>query len=64
MGRIICNQGVSRIMGGLTECHELKMIEIIAWVVAAVSVLATIPVLMNAGKRCKAQVERKTRPNV
>jgi len=37
----------------MTECHELKIIEIIAWVLAGVSVLATIPVLMNATKRRK-----------
>jgi len=59
-GTIICNQGMGRIKGGLTECHELKIIEIIAWVLAGVSVLACIPVLMQAGKRRKRQAERKT----
>ena len=59
-GTIMCNQGVGRIKGGLTECHELKIIEIIAWVLAGVSVLATIPVLMNAAKRRKMQADRKT----
>ena len=59
-GTILCNQGVGRIKGGLTECHELKIIEIIAWVLAAVSVLACIPVLMQAAKRRKRQAERKT----
>lgn len=59
-GTIICNQGVGRIKGGLTECHELKIIEIIAWVLAGVSVLASIPVVMNATKRRKMQAERKT----
>jgi hypothetical protein len=38
----------------------LKIIEIIAWVLAAVSVIATIPVVMEAGKRRKTQAERKT----
>ena len=51
---IICNQGIGSPKGGMTECHELKIIEVIAWVLAGVSVLATIPVLMNATKRHKA----------
>ena len=59
-GVIICNQGVGGIKGGLTECHELKIIEILAWVLAGVSVLATIPVLMNATKRRKMERKRKT----
>lgn len=59
-GIIICNQGVGNIRGGLTECHELKIIEIIAWVLAGVSILATIPVVMNAMKRRNRQAERKT----
>ena len=63
-GVIICNQGVGGIKGGLTECHELKIIEIIAWVLAAVSVLATVPVVMNAAKRRKSQMDRKSRSNV
>jgi hypothetical protein len=53
-GVILCHQGVGGVRGGLTECHELKIIEIIAWVLAGVSILATIPVLMEA------QAERKT----
>ena len=60
-GVIICNQGVGHIKGGLTECHELKIIEILAWVLAGVSVLAAIPVVMNATKRRKMQSERKTK---
>jgi hypothetical protein len=59
-GVIVCNQGIGRIKGGLTECHELKIIEIIAWVLAGVSVLACGPVLYNAMKRRKTQHERKT----
>jgi hypothetical protein len=51
---------VGGIRGGLTECHELKIIEIIAWVIAGVSVIATIPVVMNAMKRRKRQSEMKT----
>lgn len=60
-GVIICNQGVGHLRGGLTECHELKIIEIIAWVLAGVSVLATVPVVMNAIKRRKRQLEEKTK---
>ncbi len=58
-GVIICNQGVGHIRGGLTECHELKIIEILAWVLAGISVLATVPVVMNAANRRKRQAERK-----
>lgn len=63
-GVIICNQGVGRIKGGLTECHELKIIEIIAWVLAGVSVLATVPVVMNSIKRHKNSNARRTSSNV
>ncbi len=59
-GLIICDQGIGHIRGGLTECHELKIIEIIAWVLAGVSVLATVPVVMNAIKRRQRQAEMKT----
>ncbi|KAH7348689.1 hypothetical protein BKA65DRAFT_265125 [Rhexocercosporidium sp. MPI-PUGE-AT-0058] len=59
-GVIDCNEGVGNIRDGLSECHELKIIEIIAWVLAGVSVLATVPVVMNAMKRRKRQAERKT----
>jgi len=45
---------------GLTECHELKIIEIIAWVLAGVSVLATVPVVMGSIKR-KNQRASKSR---
>jgi hypothetical protein len=58
-GVIICNQAVGTPKGGMTECHELKIIEIIAWVVAGVSVLAAIPVLMNVTKTRKAQMDKK-----
>jgi hypothetical protein len=58
-GYIECG-GVGQLEGGLSECHELKIIEILAWVLAAVSVLAAIPVVMHAMKKRKRQVERKT----
>jgi hypothetical protein len=59
-GVILCKQGVGHIRGGLTECHELKIIEIIAWVLAGISVIATIPVVLDAGRRRKRQSEMKT----
>jgi hypothetical protein len=59
-GVILCKQGVGQIRGGLTECHELKIIEIIAWVLAGLSVIATIPVVLDAGRRRKRQAETKT----
>lgn len=55
-GVIICNQGLGSPKGGMTECHELKVIEIIAWVLAGVSVLATIMVLWQAFQRRKAKM--------
>jgi hypothetical protein len=61
---IICNQGIGHIRGGLTECHELKIIEIIAWVLAAVSVLATIAVVTKALKRRKANHGRNVKNEV
>jgi len=51
-GYIECG-GVGGLQGGLNECHELKIIEIIAWVLAAVSILATVPVISNSMKRYK-----------
>jgi hypothetical protein len=49
----------SQVEGGLSECHEIKIIEIIAWAIAAVSIVATIPVTMTAMKRRKAEREMK-----
>lgn len=49
----------SQIMGGLSECHEIKIIEILAWTIAAVSMAATVPVTMSAFKRKKREHERK-----
>jgi hypothetical protein len=48
----------SQISGGLSLCHEIKTIEIIAWVLAGVSVLALIPAIMVYMKRRK---EKRTR---
>jgi len=50
-GTIICNQGIGGLKGGLTTCHEVKIIEIVAWVLAGVSVVATVPVVRNAVRR-------------
>jgi hypothetical protein len=63
-GVIDCNQGVGNIRGGLTECHELKIIEIIAWVLAGVSILAAVPVVMNSIKRRKNKTSKRTTSNV
>ncbi|KAH8193492.1 hypothetical protein TruAng_012342 [Truncatella angustata] len=48
----------SQVSGGLSECHEIKIIEIIAWAIAGVSVLATIPVVITALKKRKANKTR------
>ena len=52
--------GVGGLNGGLNECHEIKIIEILAWVIAGVSIVATVPVLMFALKRRRKQAEAKT----
>jgi hypothetical protein len=57
-GVIQCG-GVGELSGGLSECHELKIIEIIAWVIAGVSIVATVPVVMNAVRRRRAHENKK-----
>lgn len=52
----------SQIEGGLTLCHEVKIIEIIAWVIAGVSVLATIPVVKTYMRRRKDKLQKKQQP--
>ena len=53
-----CN-GTEHFKNGVSECHEIKIIEILAWVIAAVSVVATVPVVMFALARRKRQAEQK-----
>jgi hypothetical protein len=57
LGVIECG-GVGSPKGGLSECHELKIIEILAWIIAASSILITIPVVMSAMKRSKRKAEK------
>lgn len=45
----------SQVEGGLSLCHEIKIIEIIAWVIAGLSVLATIPVAKEWLQRRKSR---------
>ncbi|KAH8898876.1 hypothetical protein GQ53DRAFT_742042 [Thozetella sp. PMI_491] len=58
----------SQVSGGLSLCHEIKTIEIIAWAIAAVSVVSTIPVVMTWMKsrrsRKQAAGERKMATHV
>ncbi|KAJ7593387.1 hypothetical protein C8J56DRAFT_823549, partial [Mycena floridula] len=62
LGVVECG-GVGHLKGGLNECHELKIIEILAWVIAASSILITIPVVMGASKRQKHKAEKgETQP--
>ncbi|KAH8655499.1 hypothetical protein BX600DRAFT_500685 [Xylariales sp. PMI_506] len=49
----------SDVSGGMTLCHEIKTIEIIAWVIAAVSVIAMIPVVMTWRKNRKAMKQQR-----
>jgi len=51
--------GIGALKGGLNLCHEIKIVEIIAWAIAAVSVIATVPVLMDALKRRTRQAQAK-----
>ncbi|KAK9794567.1 hypothetical protein AB5N19_00383 [Seiridium cardinale] len=53
------DQFKSQVSGGLSECHEIKIIEIIAWCIAGVSIIATIPVVMTAMQRRKQQHQAK-----
>ncbi|KAF3764398.1 hypothetical protein M406DRAFT_71056 [Cryphonectria parasitica EP155] len=54
----------SQVSGGLSLCHEIKIIEIIAWVIAAVSVLATIPVVKTYMERRRSRLQdKKNRAN-
>lgn len=49
----------SQVEGGLSLCHEIKIIEIIAWVIAGVSVLATIPVVKIYLERRRDRLNKK-----
>lgn len=49
----------SQVQGGVTLCHEIKTIEIIAWIIAGVSVLATIPVVKIYLQRRRDRQQRK-----
>ena len=53
-----CN-GVENFKSGVSECHEIKIIEILAWVIAGISVVATVPVVMFALARRKRQAQQK-----
>ncbi|KAJ6471641.1 hypothetical protein C8R47DRAFT_1077290 [Mycena vitilis] len=59
-GLIECG-GVGEAKGGLNECHELKIIEILSWVLAAMAVVSSVPVVMRAGAQRKKQMEQKKR---
>ncbi|KAF7292058.1 hypothetical protein MIND_01231900 [Mycena indigotica] len=59
-GLIECG-GVGRIQGGLNECHELKIIEVLSWVLAGMSVVSAVPVVMRALDERKHKLERKQR---
>ncbi|KIM20729.1 hypothetical protein M408DRAFT_333836 [Serendipita vermifera MAFF 305830] len=62
LGYIECG-GVGPVKGGLSECHELKIIEILAWIIAASSIVITVPIVMGAMKRQKEKAQRgETKP--
>jgi hypothetical protein len=56
-GLIECG-GVGQVKGGLNECHELKIIEILSWVLAGMSIVSAVPVVMRAMAQRKRQMER------
>ncbi len=47
--------GVGKAKGGINECHTTKIVEIIAWVLAAISVIATGPQVWAGIKKMKAK---------
>ncbi|KAK7059911.1 hypothetical protein R3P38DRAFT_3168366 [Favolaschia claudopus] len=57
-GLIECG-GVGPAKGGLNECHELKIIEILSWVLAGMSIVSAVPVVMRALNQRKKRLERK-----
>lgn len=57
-GLIECG-GVGRVAGGLSECHELKIIEWLSWALALVSVVASVPVLARAWSDWKMKKQRR-----
>jgi len=57
LGYLECG-GIGSAVGGLNECHELKIIEILSWLIAALSVLAAVPIMMRAVKRRSRQAQR------
>ncbi|KAG9241532.1 hypothetical protein BJ878DRAFT_545156 [Calycina marina] len=57
------DEAEAQLKEGLSECHEIKIIEIIAWVIAAISVVASIPVVvlaLKSRKEQKHQVQQKS----
>lgn len=57
LGYIECG-GVGGVKGGLSECHELKIIEILSWITAASSIIITVPIVMSALKKQKEKAQR------
>ncbi|KAF7326180.1 hypothetical protein MKEN_00470100 [Mycena kentingensis (nom. inval.)] len=45
----------------LSECHELKIIEILSWVLAGMSIVSSVPVVMRWLNERKERMERKGR---
>jgi hypothetical protein len=58
LGYVECG-GVGSPKGGLSECHELKIIEILSWIIGFFSLLSTIPFVMRSMKHRKNQAKRK-----
>jgi len=52
LGIVECG-GVGRLKGGLSECHELKIIEILSWITAASSILICVYVVIGAVRKQK-----------
>jgi len=49
--------GVGKLEGGINTCHEVKIVEIIAWVLAGISIVATVPVVRSSIKRRKMMMD-------
>ncbi|KAJ7101897.1 hypothetical protein C8R44DRAFT_808848 [Mycena epipterygia] len=48
---------------GGNECHELKIIEVLSWVLAGMSIVASVPVVSRALVDRKHRMERKKHGN-
>ena len=44
---------------GISECHELKIIEILSWILGALNIVITVPIVMGAMRKRKDRMRRR-----